>query len=501
MGKIKSAVITAFLVVAVFVLSFFALFSWQVPGSGGVDRYNSFLSSIGLGGGLTGEAYALLYPEGVITSSDYAFAKPDGNDKEKLKEYEDKYKHFGNVYIENDSLQDDEDAVAFKESVKNDAKILAKRYAQKGYTNYSVSVVDDFLLKVTLPTNFTYSAFKQYDMSARSEVTSDLSRTIKVLAYDGELTLRNSEVGTKTYNNILTPIKADIGDYFNSISKYSMGGNHAVKINLTKEGKDQFISISQKIVDKASDEKAIGFYIGENQLLSLKVEEVMKESSFFISVDAEYAQDYAIVLSTAIRGETIDLNYSSTTFQIVYASSSLGNLSAPMFGLALLLVVLGFMSFFIIRYKKLGLVTAFMVWTFTVALITAIYLLGIKVTILSGLVCTIGLILFCMSNIALFENVRSETKAGRRVESSIKTSYKKLLANLLELHIIVVAVSILLAFVAVGELVLCGQALFLSVVASYILIWFTRFMWYVTSSPAKNKFAFCGFKREEQKND
>lgn len=496
MGKIKSAVITAFLVVAVFVLSFFALFSWQVPGSNGVDRYNSFLSSISLGGGLTGEAYALLYPEGVITSSDYEFAKPE--DEEKLKEYVDKYENCGNVYIEKDALQDGVEA--FKKSVQNDATILAKRYAQKGYTQYSVSVVDDFLLKVAVPTNFTYSAFRQLDMSARSKVTSDISRTVKVLAYDGELTLRNSEVGTKMYDDILTPVKANIGDYFKSITKYSMGGNHAVKINLTKSGKEQFTEISQRIVDKASEEKAIGFYIGENQLLSLKCEEVIKDSSFFISVDAEYAQDYAIVLSTAINGETIDLNYSTTNPQIVYASSALGNLSAPLFGGALLLAVLGFVLFFVLRYKKLGAITAFVVWVYTIALITAVYLLAIKVTMLSGLIFIFGLTLLCMSNVVLFEGVRKETKLGRRVEASVKSVYKKLLASQLETHIILIAVSILLTFVAVGELALCGQVLFLSTVASYILIWFTRFMWYVISSPAKNKFAFCGFKREEQKN-
>ena len=77
MGKIKSAVLTAILVAAIAVLAFFALFSWQVPGSNGVDRYNSFISSIRMGGDLTGEAYAVLYPEGVITVSDFEFGKPE----------------------------------------------------------------------------------------------------------------------------------------------------------------------------------------------------------------------------------------------------------------------------------------------------------------------------------------------------------------------------------------------------------------------------------------
>ncbi len=67
MGKVKSAIITALLLAAILVLSLFATISCDVPGTNNVSRYNSFISSINLGSDLTGEAYALLYPEGVIS--------------------------------------------------------------------------------------------------------------------------------------------------------------------------------------------------------------------------------------------------------------------------------------------------------------------------------------------------------------------------------------------------------------------------------------------------
>ena len=83
MGKIKSAVITAILVAAIVVLAFFATVSFKVPGSNGVERYNSFMSSIRLGGDLTGRASAVLYPDGVISAADFEAGKPENRSEER----------------------------------------------------------------------------------------------------------------------------------------------------------------------------------------------------------------------------------------------------------------------------------------------------------------------------------------------------------------------------------------------------------------------------------
>ena len=69
MGKVKSAIITTLLIVAIVVLTVFSTVSFNY--ANGVKRYNSILSSISLGSDLTGEAYAVLYPEGVISTEDY----------------------------------------------------------------------------------------------------------------------------------------------------------------------------------------------------------------------------------------------------------------------------------------------------------------------------------------------------------------------------------------------------------------------------------------------
>ena len=199
--------------------------------------------------------------------------------------------------------------------------------------------------------------------------------------------------------------------------------------------------------------------------------------------------------------KTITLDYSSDEAQIIYAGAELGDTASLFLGVSLLLIVAGAIAYSIARYKKLGLVNSLIIIIFALALITVLMLLEIQLTLAGAVTAVIGLALLCASNFASFEAVRKETLKGKTIQSSVKEAYKAQLAGILEMHVILLIVSIFLAFVGVGEVAACGLILFISGVASYVLYWFTRFMWYVTSSPVKDKFKFCGYKREELEDD
>lgn len=493
MGKIKSAVITALLVAAVALLAFFALFSWQVPGSNGVKRYNSFISNIRLGGDLTGGATTVLFPEGVVSVKDYA----DLPESDKAD-----YTQKGGVYVKEDKLEIG--GKDLKDIVKADAEVLSKRLGEKGYSSYSVSVQDEYTLRVTVPTDFTYAAYKEYDSTARSNATSATSKALQSLAYDGELSLRNSEsaVNLGRPYDIVTPSHADVTEYFTGISKYSLGGNHAVKIDLTQKGREQFKTVSELIVNNSDgSDKAISFYVGEHKLLSLNIDAAIDSASFYISVDEADAQNYAIVLNSVAHGKTLELNYDTENIEIVYNTSEMGETAALFLGVAFLLIVVAAIAYSIFRYKKLGLVNAIIILMYSLTMVIATMLLGIQLT-LTGAVCAVlGLALLCGANFATFESVRKETAKGKTIQSAVKSGYKNLLAGILEMHIILLVTAIMLALICIGEMSACGLIFVVATVASYALYWFTRFMWYVISSPVKNKFKFCGFKREELIDD
>ena len=510
MGKIKSAILTAILVAGIIVLAFFATVSYTVPGTGKVEKHNSFISRISLGSDLTGEAVAVLYPKGVISAADYNFGIPDDEKKE---EYLEKYKQFGSVFVEYEALGAYEEDEEFEESVKEficnvqrDAKILSKRLGEKKYSSYSVSVRDDFTIVVSVPTNYSYSDYADSDYSAKENPRSDkqtlITNAIRSLAYGGELTLRNSEIG-QGKDNILGPIKADVNSYFKSFKPFSRAGNYAVKVSLTKDGKEFFKKYSKDIVDKASSDKAIGFFVGENQLLGLTINETISDGSFYITVDSKQtAVNYATVLNSCVKGDALSFDYGTTNnIDIVYTSAALGDQAAISLFLAVLAIIVAAIVYSAIRYKLLGFVNAIVIVMYALTIVIALMLIDIQLTVTGAFFAIGGLVLLTGSNFVLFEKVRSETQKGKTLHSAIKSAYKSLLKGILELHIVLIAVSLIVALVCVGELAACGLIFFIGSVASYLLYWFTRFLWFMVSSTVRDKFAFCGFKREELEDD
>lgn len=501
MGKIKSAILTAIILAAIVVLAFFATVSYTVPGTDGVKKYNSFIGSIGLGGDLSGEAVAVLYPKGVISSADYEFGIPDDETSDKHAEYVAKYEKYGSVYIEKEIIDGDVDGIAH--SVQKDAEILSKRLERKGYSAYSVSVRDRFSIVVSVPTNYSYSEYANadYSTSARSEKQTRITNTVKYLSYDGGLSLRNSEVGAG-HDKLLTTITADVNSYFKSFTEYSRAGSYAVKVDLTKEGAE-FIAAKSKVVSAAQNDKAIGFYVGESQLLSLKLEEEVTGDSFLITVpDAQTAQDYAAVLASCICGETLSLDYGADNdLDLVYTSATLGdNAAIYLFASALALMVAAIV-YSAVKYRLLGFVNSIIILAYSLTIVVALMLLNIQLTVAVAIFALAGLALLCGANFTLFEKVRRETEKGKVVQSAIKSGYKSLLKGVLELHVVLVAVALIVALVCVGEVAACGLTLFVASSASYVLYWCTRFMWFVLSSAVRDKFAFCGFKREELEDD
>lgn len=492
MGKVKSAIITALLVAAIIVLALFATISCNVPGSDGVDRYNSFISSISLGSELTGDASVILYPAGVITEAEY-------NDKSEEDQADYEYIAESCLYIEKDKLYDDEGndiRCQFAASVNCDAKILSDRFSQKGYSSYSVAVVDTYGIKITVPTGFSYKAYKKgYDKDARNKALTDISNTIALLTLNGGLSLRSSS--TYADNNFLYLEQEDneFNTFFKNARFISRGGVSVVRIRLTDDGMDKI----NTILTTSNAESAI-LYIGETNIgLSFTVgEEVPKNLDFSPS----YAKEYAIVISSVVNGNMLTNKYNDNSkATLTFTTPVYGEHAAIFFAAFALVLILVAAILPIIKYKKLGLVNALMVLAYSVAITTAILLTGVQLTVGGLFTALLGLALLCFSNFFTFEAIRRETALGRTIEASIKLGYKRSMFGVLDVHVVLVIAAILMTLIGVGELAACGLIFLIASIASFALYWFTRFMWYTLSSPVRNKFAFCGFVREVEDDE
>lgn len=486
MGKVKSAIITALIVAAVVILSLFAVISCPL---GEVQRYNSFLTSIHMGSSLTGEAYALFYPEGVISEAEYnsVVNDPDNQNRE---EYMSGYTDHHGIYVENEKYGPE-----FAKSVAQDAEIISDRFGQRGFAGYSVSVVDDYVIRVAVPTNFTYAAMTERDASSRESALTEVSYSFRYLALNGELDLRN---GSDENAVTVLSVNTDFADLFSGISYSGVGGNNVVRMDLTNEGYDTLKSI----VDNAED--TLYIFVGDTCMqLSISKDDGLQGKTLGFSISANYAKDYAIVMNSVANGNVLanEYNDNGDDTQVVALTPAFGNSAVVVLWVAMLLVLLGAMAYPIIRYKKLGMVNALTALTYSAVMVTALLVTGIQLTVAGAFMIVLGLALLSFTNIHVFEAVRRETLTGRTIQASVKTGYKKTLTAIIDLHVILLVVSAAVALICNGELMACGLIMFIATIASYILYWFTRFMWFVVSSPVKDKFKFCGYKREYDDED
>lgn len=496
MGKVKSAVITTLLLAAVLVLALFATISCNV--GNGVKRYNSFLSNIVLGSEFTGDAYTVLYPEGVISASDYNLVV-GGEDGEEKKDYEKKYQAHGGVYVDKDKLGDKEQA--FKESVLKDAEILSARFGERGYSGYSVAVEDDYTIKITVPANFTYSAYKGYDETKRSESLTEIEHTVRYLTLEGKIDLRETETSTTS----LIGVREDFDSYFTGAGMYAMGGTYAVRLDLTEKGFEKLNKVLTATTSTddsgSSTEKKAFIFVGETSLgLQLTLGTALTEKTLMFQAEKAYAQDYSIILKSVIGGNKLNNVYNdnveSSKTELMTLTPAFGEYSAIYLMVAVLLVLLGVVVFSVIKYKKLGLVNSLMAVIYALAMVCALMLIGIQLTVAGAVTAVLGLMLLSFTNFYVFEKVRQETLIGRTIQASVKLGYKKTIATVLDMHILLMIIGAVMAIAGVGELAAVGLIFFIAVIASYVLYWFTRLMWFVISSLAEDKFKFCGYSRE-----
>lgn len=516
MGKIKSAVITAIVALATLALFLFGVVSCSLPD--GVHRYNSILSNIHLGSELSGDAYVTLLPDGVITAEEYSFTVAEGGDK--ADEYKKDYVpgSDGSFYTDRaelaqfttDGAADTDAEVAsalaqFEDQVAKDAEILSARFGERRYTSYSVSVAGGCAIRVSVPTNFTYAAYSGNDSSALTDELSYISNAMAYLTLGGELTLRNTAMGrqdniyysqsadgtTATYN--ILNARTSVADIFDSVSYYSAGGAYAVRINLTSYGQEIISAVSEDVA--ASDDTYIRFYVGEYNVINLTCESAITGGSFYIQAgDAQTARNYAALLNSVAAGSALSANY--TYDEVIYNTSASGTNAAMFLAIAALVILVAVMVYAIARYKKLGLVFSLMALLFASAVIAVVYLVGSTLTTAGALVAVLCFAMFSGCNFWSYEAIRRESKEGRTIPASVKLGYKKTFTGILDLHIVLLVISIMLALICTGEAATCGMMLLIGTLASYVLHWFTRFMWYVNMAPARDKYKFCGFKRE-----
>ncbi len=503
MSKVKSAVICVLLAIAIVVAALFATISFP---AGEIHRINSIAGGIHLGADLSGYAYATVYPKGVISQEDY----------ESLSEEDAAvYVAVGSLYVDG-SRYDDIDAL--KADVEKDAEIISSRIGRRGYSSYAVSVEDGISIKISVPTNYTYAAYRGIDSESENESLSAATTAISNLAADGKITLRTvdssieltDEAGTATtytprqddlYETALVDGSHtysiagtdDVSEYFESITSTTFGNNTAINFKFTEEGRASFSTVTTRAA--SSESKTIYFFVGDTQLVSFPCESTLDQASLSLMADSvDMGQNAAITLSSVLGGEALSVDYEQIT-NVIASTATAGDYVALWLGVGCLLLVVVLVAASVIRYKRLGIVNSIAVIIFALVATYALNIIGIQTTFAVVFCALIALALLMVSNAVVFTEVRRLVATGRTMQTCIKEAYKNVLMTVTDMHIVLFVASVLLAAVGAGEVAACGLIMVVGTIASYVLYWFSRLMWYVLSAPVRDKFAFAGLKR------
>lgn len=503
MSKAKSIVITVFISVLIAVAAFFAVISFDC---GETKRLNSVASSIHLGADFSGYAYTTIYPKGVITAEEYNLL-----DDEAQKGYQ----QVGGLYADKEKYDNLED---LKSKVASDAAILNERFGQKGYSSYSVAVEDGVSVKISVPTNYTYAAYKQYDQTSMSTDLTAAQASLASMVADGQLTLRTTDTSitltgsdntTQTYvpraDDLTDTAKVngsktysiaggdDVSEYFSGISSRTFGSTSVISFSFTKEGQEKFSAVTTRAASSSS--KIIYFFVGDTQLVSFSCESTVNQSTLDLQAESRsVAENSAITLNSAVKGKTLSVDYSSVS-EVITSGAAGGEYAALFTLIASVVVLAALVVVSIVFYKKLGIVNSLSAVIMALIEIYAIYLLNIQLTFAVLIASFVGLALLMVANAVVFAEVRRLVATGRTMQASVKEAYKNVLMTVTDIHIVAIVVAILFAAIGAGEVAACGLLMVIATVASYVLYWFTRLMWYVISSPVRDKFAFAGLKR------
>lgn len=440
----------------------------------GVKNFNSLLATVDLGVDLGGGYYTVYYPDGVISASEY-----DGEDEETQEDYI----AYKGIYLSKDIAIEENGTVTvdddnFLEDFDLALKSIKKRMEDMKLIGYTVKVENDYTISVTIP----------YLSDGASEST-----IFDTLSYSGGLHITDSEITTNRSEQASRWTKDEV----KRASVVGTDDGYAVGIHFTSDGREKLADLTADMVEAESE--TLYIYLGLNQLITLDVEEELDEKVIYISGSystREEAQIVAAVINSVLDDDDIfelDVNYFSVwEVEAAYGANAALFIAILVGALFLIMIVCS-----LVRYKGLGLAHTFGFLTWVLLLIACIALIPDMAIDIGGVFAVIiSAVIMVAFNVYAYRNIREEYATGKTLNASIKAGYKRSLAFTIDAHIVLIAVSVALWLISTGTVAFMGFVLLCgTVLSAFCTLVMTRFYLFLFNCAVKDKYKFCGFKR------
>ena len=497
MGKKKSVVLMTLITIVLVVLCALSIVpSFSFPWDDGVNGWKSAIGHLQMGADFDGGYYAYYYPEGVISETEYMNNLENYPDDEKA-DYEKKYVKSNGLYLAKDEkfgIFDDEDKALtaedvsdnFKEQILKLRKVIADRYAKKGYDHYRVSVVDDYALKVEIPTS---------DLAYESTLTS--------FALTGAISMKLGETEIAELSG------ASMKDYIKEFRIGSQYKYNYLEIVFTSAGRD-FIK-GQSLTDSSTQtaESTLNVYVGDEKILSVYSDSVLSDNSgarvlFVDGANRAQLETVAILMNSALNNEDLTVSFSDVSSEIRKVDNPYGENVKTLVLIALGVSVLLAIVLPILKYGKYGVTCAYATVTYVVAAALCFAFIGngvLTFTLGSVLVFLAGLVLIGVFNAKTYDAIKAEFELGKTVNSSVTLGYKKSLMVTVDVYAVLMLGALALLIGAAGVQTMALQALICFGIGAFCNLLWARVINYVHLSACKNKYQYFRFVREDDDDE
>ena len=494
MGKKKSVVLMTLLTIVIVVLTAITAFpAFSFPGES-VKKWNPAVLQYDLGMDLGGGYYAYYYPEGVITETEYENNLADKTEEEAAEYAESYFNPEGSsLYFDRDKDILSGDAISEEFTAAFNAAVaeISARYAAMGYSDYTVSVVDGYAIKVTLPA---------------SDV--NVAQTLASFMFTDEMTItKGGEVVDE-----LKGKEAKITDLvkgFSVTKKYSVA---YLQIKFTKEGKEMVSAVKDSLTvstEGATEATTLNIKIGDQDIAVIYGDYINDNNVAKVPMayaeNSDYVKMVSTIMNSTLKNGEFEISFRTIAnsdirvFEPVYGENTL-----TMVFIATLIVMVALIVLAIVKMGRFGGVSVYntLSYLIIVGLCFAFISEGVfEITLGSVFMFLAGLVLMNVMQTHIYKAVKTEFDLGKTVESSVKAGYNKSIWTVVDVYAVLVLGALALLIGGAGVYTLALQALICVITGAFCNLLWGRFINFTFLSASKNKYKYFRFVREDDDDE
>ena len=484
MGKKKSIVLMVLLTIVIVVLCAITVVpSFTLPGT--VKIWNPVVKQYDLGADLDGGYYAYYYPTGVISETEYK--NLDSKDQAG-------YQNHKGLYLSKDAdLGIITEGVVSKDFKENFAKATAEitaRYAAKGYSDYRISVVDDYALAIRIPA------------SEKTEQQTAFQNAYNTFGLFAETSALEIKKGDALVDERLEYEVDELIKEFSVYTKYEVA---YIQVKFTDAGKEMI-----KAYKDSGFEDTLKIMLGEEAIMEINASEHITTKNvvrYPVAMETEisYVETMVILLNSVLDNGSFDIEFNAVSNSEVRSYEAIyGKNTLTFIYVALAVIIVALIAFSIWNMGGFGVSNVYS--TVSYLIVTAIcyaFISGgvFEITFGSILVFVVGLIITNVLNMYIYNAIKNEAALGKTIESSVKGGYRKTIMTVVDVYAVLALGAIALLIGVAGVNTFALQALICVVTAAFCNLLWTRVINAMLLSASKDKYKYFGLVREDDDDE